>query len=173
MHIAREPQRSSVPPVRLHVATPTAWPRSRARQDRGFRVAFRGWWQAAEIDRQLAAGVSSRTSPLHELRALKLTTPRARRRLAAGLAGALRRARDTHASVSSAVRPHAAEVIAARAVFAALDRRLREEQPVTPRGMAMLQELLTDGAGPLYQPSEPGALGSRLRAAAAALDPGK
>jgi hypothetical protein len=36
---------------------------------------------------------------------------------------------------------------------------------------AMLLMLLTDGTSPLYRPDEPGALGSRLRAAAAALEP--
>ncbi len=35
----------------------------------------------------------------------------------------------------------------------------------------MIRLLLTDGNGVLYQPGEPGALGSRLRAAAVALEP--
>jgi hypothetical protein len=39
--------------------------------------------------------------------------------------------------------------------------------------MAMLRWVLTDAASPLYLPDEPGALGSRLRAAAAALEPSK
>ena len=63
------------------------------------------------------------------------------------------------------------EVIAARTVLATLDRRLRAAEPVSAQGIALLESLLTDGASPLYLPTEPGALGSRLRAAAAALEP--
>jgi len=62
-------------------------------------------------------------------------------------------------------------VLAARGVLATLDRRLRAPEPVTPRGVTLLQALLTDGTSPLYRPSEPGGLGSQLRAAAAALEP--
>ncbi|MBV8998793.1 MAG: hypothetical protein JO304_07020 [Solirubrobacterales bacterium] len=52
-----------------------------------------------------------------------------------------------------------------------MDRRLRGAEPVTAQGVALLESLLTDGTSPLYVPTEPGALGSRLRAAAAALEP--
>jgi hypothetical protein len=62
-------------------------------------------------------------------------------------------------------------MLSARTVIAALDQRLRAPEPVSAHGMALLLVLLTDGASPLYRPSEPGALGSRLRAAAAALEP--
>jgi hypothetical protein len=69
------------------------------------------------------------------------------------------------------VRPDRREIIAARTVLGVLERRLRAPEPVSPNGVAALRELLTDGNGPLYIGSEPGALGSRLRAAAAALEP--
>jgi hypothetical protein len=135
------------------------------------RVAVIAWWQAGELDRQLAAGANPRASPVLALRAKKITAPRSRRRIAAGLAGTLRRVQDTRIGLTAAVRPQVREVVAARAVFAALDRRLCAPEPVTARGLAMLQALLTDCASPLYQPREPGVLGSRLRAAAAALEP--
>jgi len=61
--------------------------------------------------------------------------------------------------------------MAARTVLATLGRRLRAPEPVSPRGVALLESLLTDGTSPLYLPTERGALGSRLRAAAAALEP--
>jgi hypothetical protein len=61
--------------------------------------------------------------------------------------------------------------MAARTVIATLNHRLRDVEPVSARGVALLESLLTDGASPLYRPSEPGSLGSRLRAAAAALEP--
>ena len=72
---------------------------------------------------------------------------------------------------SAAVRPDRREVIAARTVLATLDRRLRAAEPVSARGVALLESLLTDGTSPLYRPAELGALGSQLRAAAAALEP--
>jgi hypothetical protein len=62
-------------------------------------------------------------------------------------------------------------VLAAGAVLAAIDRRLRAPEPVTAKGMAQLLLLLTDGESELYRRSERGALASRLRAAAAALEP--
>jgi hypothetical protein len=71
---------------------------------------------------------------------------------------------------TAAVRPRAREVIDASAVLASLDQCLRGSEPVAPAGVALLQLLLTDCTSPLYQPAEAGELGSRLRAAAAALN---
>ena len=92
-------------------------------------------------------------------------------RVGAGLAGAVRDAETTTHGFSAAVGPDRREVVAARAVLATLDRRLRAPEPVTAHGVALLGLLLTDGTSPLYQPAQPGALGSQLRAAAAALEP--
>jgi hypothetical protein len=91
--------------------------------------------------------------------------------VAAGLARAVRDAEATSRGFSAAIRPDRREVIAARIVLHTLDRRLRAAEPVSAQGIAMLESLLTDGASPLYRPAEPGALGSWLRAAAAALEP--
>lgn len=90
--------------------------------------------------------------------------------VAAGLAGAVREAEATTREISAAARPDQREVIAARTVLATLARRLRAPEPVTASGVALLESLLTDGTSPLYHPAEPGALGSQLRAAAAALE---
>jgi hypothetical protein len=94
-----------------------------------------------------------------------------RERLAAGLARAVHDAEATTRGASAVIRPDPREVMAARTVLATLDRRLRAPAPVSARGVALLESLLTDGTSPLYRPTEPGALGSRLRAAAAALEP--
>ncbi len=83
----------------------------------------------------------------------------------------LRSASDTGPGFTAAVPPHGPEVLAARTVIEALKRRLYAPEPVTARGMAMLGTLLTEATSPLYRPEEPGALGSLLRAAAAALEP--
>lgn len=129
------------------------------------------WWQSAELDRLLASGTAPAASAALSARARTITRARSRLQIAGGLARARRSARDTRPGLSAAIRPHADEILAARVVLGALDRRLRAAEPVTPRGMAMLRTLLTDGASALYAPSSRGALSSQLRAVAAALEP--
>jgi hypothetical protein len=136
---------------------------------RRVRLSLIARWRAGELDRQLAAGASPADSTLLAVRAERLTSRRFRERVAAGLTRAVRDAGAC--GFSAAVRPHRHEVMAARTVLAALDRRLRGAEPVTAQGVALLEALLTDGTSALYLPTEPGALGSRLRAAAAALEP--
>jgi hypothetical protein len=128
-------------------------------------------WPAAELDRQLAEGASPDAGAALTVRARRITGTRGRARVAGGLA---RVRRDAHASrlgFSAAVRPHRGEVLAARTVLDALERRLRARERVAAQGVALLRVLLTDGSIALYQPGEAGALGSELRAAAAALEP--
>lgn len=138
---------------------------------RRIRLALIAGWQAAELDRQLAAGAGPRASALLAVRAQRLTSRRYRARMAAGLARAVRDAEGSGRGFTAAVRPDRREVLAARTVLATLDGRLRAVEPVSAQGIALLELLLTDGASPLYRPTGPGALGSRLRAAAAALEP--
>lgn len=136
----------------------------------GVRLHLSAAWHSAALDRRLAEGVDPQTSAVLALRAQNLTGARGRRRVADGLAGALRSANDPTAGITAAVRPDARELLDARAVLTALERRLRGSEAVTARGLAMLGVLLTDAASPLYWPSGPGELASRLRAAAAALE---
>lgn len=138
---------------------------------RRVRLALIAGWHAAELDRQLAAGVSPWESELLAIRSERLTGKRYRARMAAGLARVVRDADATTRGFTAAVRPDRREVIATRTVITTLDRRLRAAEPVSAQGVALLESLLTDGTSPLYRPTEPGALGSRLRAAAAALEP--
>ena len=138
---------------------------------RRLRLALIAGWRAGELDRQLAAGASPSADALLAIRARRLTGRRHRARVAAGLARTVRDAEATTRGFSAAVRPDRREVIAARTVLATLERRLHGPEQVSARGVALLESLLTDGTSPLYRPAEPGALGSRLRAAAAALEP--
>ena len=89
--------------------------------------------------------------------------------MANGLAGILRSARTGTHGMTAAVAPNSLDVLEAGAVIAAIERRLRAPEPVSPRGVAMVRLLLIDGNGPLYRPGDPGTLGDRLRAAAVAL----
>ena len=149
-------------------------PLSRRRGESRWRrvpLALIAGWRAAELDRQLAAGASPDASALLAIRSQRLTGRRYRARVAAGLARAVRDAQNTTHGFSAAIRPDRREVVAARTVLAALYRRLRAGEPVSAQGVALLESLLTDGSSPLYRPIEHGALGSQLRAAAAALEP--
>lgn len=136
----------------------------------GVRLALIASWCATQLDRDLAAGARPGAGTLLAVHGQRITSRRGRARVADGLARAVR---DALASpgFGAAVPPNRREVLAARTMLAVLDRRLRAAEPVTERGVALLRRLLIDGAGPLYRCSEPGALGSRLRAAAAALEP--
>jgi hypothetical protein len=153
-----------------HPSSPWVIRRSRVRR-RPVRNALLARWHALELDRQLAAGAAPSSNAVLAMRARRITAARSRRRISGGLAGALSRAQHGHPGFTAAVRSDAREVLAARTVLTALAVRLRAPEPVAPQGAAMLLMLLTDGTSPLYRPGEPGALGSRLRAAAAALEP--
>jgi len=138
---------------------------------RTLRLELNATWHSITLDRKLADGVDPQTNAVLALRAHKLTAPRGRRRIADGLAGALRRATEPTVGFTAALRPHASELLEARTEVTALACRLRGSDPVTAQGVAMLGVLLTDATSPLYQPSPPGELPNRLRAAAAALEP--
>jgi hypothetical protein len=134
------------------------------------RLAAAARWRSITLDRQLAEGIAPESDPLLAARAAQLTSRRSRHRVAAGLSGAFRTARDRRPRFTAALPAQASELLDAHAVVAALTRRLEDPGPVGVRGVAMLLMLLTDVASPLYQNGEPGLLGSRLRAAAAALE---
>ncbi len=136
----------------------------------GVRLALIAFWRAAQLGRQLAAGARPGAGTLLAAHWQRITSRHGRARVADGMARAVRDALSTP-GFSAAVPLDRREVLAARTVLAVLDPRLRAPEPATAQGVALLRELLIDGAGPLYRRSEPGALGSRRRAAAAALGP--
>lgn len=142
----------------------------RRRRPRLF-LALTVWRRGTELDRRLAAGEDPWASDALVLRARALTGRRSRRRVAEGMAGVLRSARNGHPVFTAAVRPRCPEVLEAADLIGSIERRLRGPGPVAARGVALIRLLLIDGNGPLYRPSDPGALGSQLRSAAAALRP--
>jgi hypothetical protein len=156
-----------------HASSSWAAPRSPSRSRRAGRVraalnaSLHGW----ELDRQLAAGCDPESDAALAVRARRITSSRSRRRIADGLARVVGSVEPAPRAFTAAARPDGAEVIAARTVLMSLERRLRGEAQIAPAGAAMLGLLLIDCTGPLYQPTAVGELGSRLRAAAAALEP--
>ena len=130
-------------------------------------------WQAARLDRDLAAGVSPAGPPMRT-RSAPRGSPGgvSRANLADGLAKSACAARPTPSAVhrgGAAAPPGGAGRSPGHRSARAPPPR---PEPVSARGMAMLGGLLTEPNEPALPAHESGALGSRLRAAAAALEPG-
>lgn len=110
----------------------------------------------SQLDRQLAEGVDPNQTPVLSLRARQLQSMRLRRSLANGLARDVEmtegRSRD-----SAALPINREEVIRARPLLLRLVERLREPGVASPRGVAMVRRLLTDGSSPIFSPGWSGA----------------
>lgn len=109
--------------------------------------------RADSLDRRLAAGPE--TDALLALRAAVLVRPIVRLRLAHGLQGILHEAASSdpyRRSILSAVAR--ANVRNAADLGARLIERLLSPWPVSACGMAKVNIMLTDGAGPLYYPAK-------------------
>ena len=125
--------------------------------------------RASSLDAELAAGASPESSITLALRAGQLSRPSYRRLLSHGLARVVAAAeRDPAAARKAPVNRVA--VRGARAELEAVAERLGAAGPVGVRGVARVSGLLTDGTGPLYQPSRPDQLRDELRAVLGALD---
>lgn len=104
-----------------------------------------------------------------ERRVAKLTSMRFRRGLATGLRRVLKQAEQPPAVFSSKVPLRRREIFATRALIEDLAVHLDDESAVAPRGVALVERLLTFGGSPLYAPHPDGALEADLRHARAAL----
>lgn len=106
------------------------------------------------LDRQIAGGRACASTPELALRASQLTDRRARRRLAHSLREVVDYAeRRSAVPVISPVVLERAAVRGARGSLLALADRLDADAPVSPAGVARSQVLLTDGLGPLFNPT--------------------
>jgi hypothetical protein len=122
-----------------------------------------------KLDRLIAEGAKPAESPELARRAAKLTSKRFRRGLAAGLLGVLDAAEEPPAVFSSSIPLRRREILAARRLIHDLAGHLDADDPVAPRGVALVERLLTFGGSPLYAPHPDGALDADLRHARAAL----
>lgn len=122
------------------------------------------------LDRQLAAGRSPESHPLLSLRAQRLTRPSTRAALAAAIGRVLREA----TSGARKRQPPLADLAAVRAVerdLVGLVDHLVAPVPVSARGVALVHEMLVDGAGPLYLRHSARELSEMIRTATLALEP--
>ena len=109
----------------------------------------------------------------HRLRArLRARRPDRERRLLAASLNRLIAPEPAPRALPVRVRPVRARVEAAGPELALLERRLAGPDPVDARGLSLVRELLSDGAGPLFWDRSRESLGARAREALAALEPG-
>ncbi|MGH2761861.1 MAG: hypothetical protein ACRDL4_06245 [Thermoleophilaceae bacterium] len=112
-------------------------------------VRIRTRLRRGRLEEELARGADPATSAELSLRAAQLRSRSGRSRLANALAESLGDARrGTPVTIKSRERQRT-QVRAAAGEVLALVSRLRDDQPVTARGMAMTARLLSDRSSPL------------------------
>jgi hypothetical protein len=117
----------------------------------------------ARLDAELAAGANPLHSPASALRARQLRNPLTRARLATAIERAVKLARrPPRASV--VVAPCRLDSVAERDLLT-IAFRLRCSPPVEERAVAIVSALVTDGAGPLYNPAASHRLRDRVELA--------
>ncbi len=123
-------------------------------------------------DRQLLGSAEPRSPELVVWRTGELISERNRRVLAKALRGVVseldaRRLPGASPLNRSGARPHAS-------VIQALADRVGDlERPVSARGLLLVEDLLTDGWGPLYARNRVGEIGASLRRCLTTLDDGR
>ena len=137
-----------------------AKPARPARQQRGARrraplglrvLALLG---RRELDRRILAGEPCDSTPALALRAAQLTDPETRRQTARRLRGIVAYVdRRGPGPLITAVVIDPPAVRSGRQAILGLAQRLEADDPVDPRGVILAQRLLTDGLGPLFNPS--------------------
>lgn len=110
--------------------------------------------RSGSLDRELISGCSPEECPYLAARALQLTSEKTRSGLVEGL-DRLLNGTDRRAAVPV----QRARVTGAGGELRALRERLLAPDPLPARGVAMVHELLSDGAGPVYR--EASAVGVR------------
>jgi hypothetical protein len=122
------------------------------------------------LDEALADGASPLWTPELALRARQLVSRGSRRQLATSLERLVEEARRTVSPRAVAVPLPRKEIAEAQPCIFSIAARLRDERPVYARGVALLSRLLSDGAGPAYNPHAGRSLRRALGGIAAALD---
>lgn len=110
-------------------------------------------WRAFALDRALADGASPDSSAALSLRAERLIGARTRREMARSIRHVIADAERPRRARDPRIRVRARAVGRVADQLDGLARRLLAPEPVDARGMARLDLLLRDGAGPLYCPT--------------------
>ena len=143
--------------------------------------SFRAWpvsvrllvrLRRTSLDRELGAGADPSTNPQLACRARELCRPTLRRRLGVDVERALDAARVPAPLLTASILLDRYSIGECERLLLGLAEELRSDRPVYARGVALTRLLLTDGASPLYAPSEPRRLEAAARSARAALSQG-
>ena len=129
----------------------------------------RVWLRRGTLDRNLAHGAYPSTTPELSRRARQLTSRRRRNGLARGLRNLIDSAEDARRPYSAAAPLQRREILSERASLLELDDDLAGDGDLGPRGIALIDRLLTDGTSPVYTPSPDGTLHDALVHARATL----
>ena len=121
-----------------------------ARTRPSLAVRIRTRWKRDRLDKELSRGADPATSDELRLRAAQLRSPAVRARLANALVEELGDARRSEPMTLTA-RPQRTEVRDHADDLLALAERLRGDEPVHVRGVAMIARLVNDGASPLHR----------------------
>ena len=127
------------------------------------------WLRKSSLDRRIALGADLYESPELARRAAQLSSRRSRAGLAASLGRIVEAAEKPHPVMTSQVPLNRREILAERELLLQLADDLRSPDPLSPRGIALVERLVTDGCSPCYAPSREGELRLTLRQARAAL----
>jgi hypothetical protein len=114
------------------------------------------------LDHQLAAGFDPQTSGEHALRACQLTDPSTRRLLARSLRRVVSRAENRRAAAFGSAIPVCRKVLPWCEGLLGLAERLDGREPVNASGVARTLLLLTDGAGPIFNPAPRQSIGEAV-----------
>jgi hypothetical protein len=138
------------PPTSPHTSHRSSEPSRRAALGLRLRVRLHRW----QLDRELAEGCFCDASRQRELRAGQLSDPLTSRKLAASLRQLVAGTQRPRASsLGSAVPVVREAVLGWQEGLLGLAEQLERARALNPRGVARVQVLLTDGSGPLYNPS--------------------
>ena len=162
---ARHPRRSTLVFTDGPGRRQLTW-RSRRMTDRALARAF-----GSRLDRRLAAGRSPESARLLAVRAQDLVSPTTRQTLADDWEYVLDRAKHAPAPIMGKMALRRDWIVAAEPEVREIAACLRTPLPVSAAGVAAASVLLTDGAGPLYNPRAHLSLREALRLAIAQLDP--
>jgi hypothetical protein len=133
-------------------------------------IRVRARLRRSSLDAALARGADPCESPALARRAARLTSERSREKMAAWVAGILATASRPPRPLSAAVEPDRDEVAAAGPLLIRVRELLRSTAPVYARGVAMLEDLLSDGGSALYMPVRRAELSHELELIIAALE---
>jgi hypothetical protein len=115
-------------------------------------------WRRRRLDVALAAGASTEAAAALSSRARQMTDLSRRRTIAEALLRVVEEAHRGAAPSLVRITPSRRRVLAAGDELTKLADGLAEPGPVAARGVAQAWILLTDGSGPLYDPSSSASL---------------